>query len=238
MGTDYPVWAVIPASGIGQRMQSGGRPKQYLSFCGRTILEHTLDRVLECPLVNGAVLVLRENDPYWSDLDYQPAKPFHITIGGEHRQDSVMNGLSLLCDLFEDAYALVHDAVRPLVPREDLIKLIESLETAPHGALLGAPVADTLKRQNDQGLVEYTIERGGLWRAFTPQLFEAEVLFNALQEAKLSGQNFTDDSAAIEAAGYQPLLVEGSSENIKITLPADLPLAETIWKRQNNSVAV
>ena len=235
MAADYPVWAVIPASGIGQRMQVE-RPKQYLSFCGKTILEHTLDRVLECPLVNGAVLVLRENDPYWPDIDYQPAKPFHITIGGEHRQDSVMNGLSVLCDLFEGVHALVHDAVRPLVPRADLIKLIESLQTAQHGALLGSPVADTLKKQDKQGFIEATVDRKGLWRAFTPQLFEAEVLLNALRKAKQAGQNLTDDSAAIEAAGYQPLLVEGSTENIKITLPDDLQLAKTIWKKQNSSV--
>ena len=235
MEADYPVWAVIPASGSGQRMQSR-RPKQYLSFCGKTILEHTLDRLLECPLINGAVLVLREDDPYWPELNYQPAKPFHVTIGGEHRQDSVMNGLSVLCDLFAGAYALVHDAVRPLVPRADLIKLIESLKTAQHGALLGSPVADTLKRQNTRGFIEATVGRGGLWRAFTPQLFEAEVLLDALRKAKQSGQNLTDDSAAMEAAGYQPLLVEGSSENIKITLPGDLQLAETIWKKQNSLV--
>lgn len=231
METDYPVWAVIPASGIGLRMQSE-RPKQYLSFCGKTILEHTLDRLLQCPLIDGAVLVLRENDPYWSSLNYQPAKPFHITIGGEHRQDSVMNGLSILCDLFEGAYALVHDAVRPLVPQSDLIKLVESLQTAPHGALLGSPVADTLKKQNNEGNIEATVDRNGLWRAFTPQLFEAEVLLNALHKAKQSGQDLTDDSAAIEAAGHQPLLVEGSAENIKITLPDDLQLAEMIWKKQ------
>ena len=231
MQTDYPVWAIIPASGIGQRMQSA-RPKQYLSFCGKTILEHTLDRLLECPLVHGAVLVLRKNDPYWSNLNYRPSKPFHVTIGGEHRQDSVINGLSVLCDLFEGAYALVHDAVRPLVPEADLIKLIESLKTARQGALLGSPVADTLKKANKHGFIEVTVERDKLWRAFTPQLFDAEILLAALEKARQSGQNLTDDSAAIEAAGYQPLLIEGSSENIKITLPDDLQLAEIIWKKQ------
>lgn len=231
MQTDYPVWAVIPASGIGRRMLSE-RPKQYLSFCGKTILEHTLDRLLDCPLVHGAVLVLRENDPYWPTLNYRPAKPFHVTVGGEHRQDSVINGLSLLCDLFEGAYALVHDAVRPLVPQTDLVKLIESLRSSGHGALLGSPVADTLKRQNDQGFIEATVARDKLWRAYTPQLFDAEVLLDALQKARQSGQIMTDDSAAIEMAGYQPLLVAGSSENIKITLPEDLQLAEIIWKKQ------
>lgn len=235
MEADYPVWAVIPASGIGQRMQSA-LPKQYLSFCGKTILEHTLDRVLECPLVNGAVLVLREKDPYWQGLNYQPAKPFHIAVGGEHRQDSVINGLSMLCDLFAGAYALVHDAVRPLVPQADLIKLVESLQTTQYGALLGSPVADTLKKQNTRGVVDTTVERGGLWRAFTPQLFEAEILLDALMKAKQSGQNLTDESAAMEALGYQPLLVEGSSENIKITLPDDLELAEIIWQKQNSSL--
>ncbi|MCP4430969.1 MAG: 2-C-methyl-D-erythritol 4-phosphate cytidylyltransferase [Gammaproteobacteria bacterium] len=231
MDNNCPVWAVIPASGIGQRMQSD-RPKQYLSFCGKTVLEHTLDRLLACPLVHGAMLILREDDSYWPNINYQPAKPFHVAVGGEHRQDSVINGLSKLCDLFDGVYALVHDAVRPLVPQSDLIKLIESLEANKQGALLGSQVADTLKQQNNLGSVEKTINRDGLWRAFTPQLFEAEVLLDALQKARRSGQILTDDSSAIEAAGYQPLLVEGSTENIKITLPADLQLAEVIWKNQ------
>ena len=122
MESNYPVWAVIPASGIGQRMQAK-RPKQYLSFCGKTILEHTLNRLLSCHLVHGAILVIQENDHYWPTIDYHPAKPFHVTVGGEHRQDSVINGLSVLCDLFEGAYALVHDAVRPLVPQNALINL-------------------------------------------------------------------------------------------------------------------
>jgi len=228
-----PVWAIIPASGIGHRMQ-GDRPKQYLSFCGKTIIEHTLDRLLNCPHINGAIVVLRDKDPYWSEINYQPAKPLHIAEGGYERQDSVINGLTLLTDMFDGVLALVHDAVRPLVSDDDLNKLTEA-NWNESGAILASPVTDTLKRQNESGNSQETIDRRGLWRALTPQLFDAELLLQALERAREKDQIMTDDAAAMEALGYQPLLVEGSNENIKITRPDDLRLAALIWESQQGS---
>lgn len=230
MDNSKPVWAIIPASGIGRRMQSE-RPKQYLSFCGKTILEHTLDRLLSCPLIHGAIVIISDNDPYWSALKYQPGKPLHIAAGGIERQDSVINGLSLLTDMFDGVFALVHDAVRPLVLEQDLARLINSVSGA-EGAILASPVADTLKRQDEAGAIKQTIDRSGLWRALTPQLFDAELLLQALQQARDKNQIMTDDASAMEALGHHPLLVEGSSENIKITRPDDLRLAKLIWEKQ------
>ncbi len=230
MDNNKPVWAIIPASGIGRRMQSD-RPKQYLSFCGKTILEHTLDRLLSCSLVHGAIVIISDNDPYWPELRYQPTKPLHVAKGGVERQDSVINGLSMLTDMFDGVFALVHDAVRPLVLEQDLTRLINSI-SGGEGAILASPVADTLKRQNEAGAIYQTVDRSGLWRALTPQLFDAELLLQALQQARDKKQILTDDAAAMEALGHQPLLVEGSSENIKITRPDDLRLAELIWQKQ------
>ena len=233
MTNSKPVWAVIPASGVGRRMHSE-RPKQYLSFGGKTIIEHTLDRLLNCPHIHGAILVLQADDAYWPELNYQAVKPLYLATGGKRRQDSVINGLSVLNDRFKHAYALVHDAVRPLVSDQDLNHLIASLNHSECGAILATPLFDTIKRQNKASKIQKTIDRQGLWRALTPQLFKAEILQQALQQARINRQIMTDESVAMEALGYQPLLVEGSAENIKITRPDDLRLAQLIWQSRQN----
>ncbi|HUV21626.1 MAG TPA: 2-C-methyl-D-erythritol 4-phosphate cytidylyltransferase, partial [Gammaproteobacteria bacterium] len=120
MRSEIPVWAVIPAAGSGSRMHSS-TPKQYLSFQGKTVLEHCLDRLLAHPAIDGAVLVLREDDATWERLGYLPAKPLFTTSGGVERHDSVYSGLTTLqyrCG--NEALALVHDAARPLVSHRDL----------------------------------------------------------------------------------------------------------------------
>ena len=179
------IWAVIPASGIGQRMQSD-RPKQYLSFCNKTVIEHTLDRLLACDQVCGVILVLRADDEYWGKLQYTADKPLFIAHGGVERQDSVINGLNKLheVDDTETCLAMVHDAVRPLVKPQDLSSLIKAFDQNENGAILAAPIADTLKRADKFGCIAETVDRVGLWRAFTPQLFNSKLLLEALQEAK------------------------------------------------------
>lgn len=236
MTKDIRIWAVIPGSGIGQRMQSD-RPKQYLSFCNKTVIEHTLDRLLACDQVCGVILVLRADDEYWEKLQYTADKPLFIAHGGAERQDSVINGLIKLheVDDTETCLAMVHDAVRPLVKAQDLSSLIKAFDQNKNGAILAAPIADTLKRAGKFGCIAETVDRAGLWRAFTPQLFNSKLLLEALQEAKANNQQMTDDAAAMEAIGYQPQLVECSSDNIKITRPEDLLLAEQIWQRQQQS---
>lgn len=235
MVSDKRIWAVIPASGIGQRMKSD-RPKQYLSFCNKTVIEHTLDRLLSCDQVHGVILVLRADDQYWANMQYTTNKPFFIAHGGAERQDSVINGLIKLHEVDPQAcYAMVHDAARPLVKIEDLSSLINAVRQSKSGAILASPISDTLKRGDKTGCITETVDRTGLWRAFTPQLFESELLLKALQQAKTNNQQMTDDAAAMEAMGYAPQLVECSPDNIKITQPEDLLLAEQIWRQQQSN---
>jgi 2-C-methyl-D-erythritol 4-phosphate cytidylyltransferase len=127
---------------------------------------------------------------------------------------------------------MVHDAVRPLVSHADLQKLIEAALDHRAGALLALPITDTLKHQDEDLNIDRTVPRAGLWRAFTPQLFKAKLLYRALEQAIQNDREVTDDASAIEALGMRPRLVECSAENIKITYPQDLSLASQIWQRQ------
>ncbi|MCP4274970.1 MAG: 2-C-methyl-D-erythritol 4-phosphate cytidylyltransferase, partial [Gammaproteobacteria bacterium] len=117
----------------------------------------------------------------------------------------------------------------------DLSSLIKAFSQNSDGAILAAPVADTLKKADKSGYIVETIDRSGLWRAVTPQRFDSTLLLNALQHAQQNKLLMTDDAAAMEALGYRPSLVEGSVENIKITRPGDLALAERIWFSQQES---
>jgi 2-C-methyl-D-erythritol 4-phosphate cytidylyltransferase len=228
-----PVWAIIPASGTGSRMQ-GKKPKQYLQLGDKTIIEHTLDRLLSLEGIDGVILVLRSGDRDWEAIDYQSPKPLITTIGGELRQDSVFNGLVKLLDQeFDEPYAMVHDAVRPLVSHQDLRKLIEAAIDHNAGALLALPITDTLKQQDDDSYVERTVAREGLWRAFTPQMFKAKLLFRAIEYVRQNNLDITDDASAIEVLGMRPKLVSCDAENLKITNPSDLVLAAQILKRQH-----
>ncbi|MCP4488872.1 MAG: 2-C-methyl-D-erythritol 4-phosphate cytidylyltransferase [Gammaproteobacteria bacterium] len=235
MSNNPPVWAIVPASGVGQRMQSD-RPKQYLSFCGKTVIEHTIDRLVSYTHIHGIILVLDKEDKYWENINYVSDKLVLTVDGGDERQDSVINGLIKLHQLEQKtSQALVHDAVRPLVPLHDLSLLSKAFEQNSDGAILASPVADTLKRADELGYIKETIDRFRLWRALTPQLFDSKLLLNALEQARESKQLMTDDASAMEAMGYRPSLVEGSGDNIKITRPGDLALAERIWLSQQSS---
>lgn len=234
MSAEIPVWAVVPAAGSGSRMQQD-RPKQYLEFQGKTVLEHCLDRLLSHSAIAGAVLVLAPDDREWQDLGYHPAKPVFLAEGGAERLHSVYNGLAMLQYRFgNDVIALVHDAARPLVAHDDLTRVISASRRHEAGAILGVPVSDTLKLENASGEIAHTVPRDGLWCALTPQVFHLQVLLNALGRALDDGERITDDAQAVEQAGYNPALVAGGAENIKITRPGDLQLAEKIWLYQRN----
>ncbi len=234
MSADVPVWAVIPAAGSGSRMQQE-RPKQYLEFHGKTIIEHCLDRLLSHPEIDGAVIVLHADDRFWANLGYRPSNPIFIPDGGAERQNSVYSGLTTLqyrCG--NDAIALVHDAVRPLVSHQDLDRVIAAARAHTAGAILATPLNDTLKRQTDDMQIAETIPRQELWRALTPQVFHLQVLLNALKRVNDEGVAVTDDAQAVELAGYSAMLVAGDAGNIKITTPGDLALAESVWLSQHD----
>ena len=234
MGSNSTVWAVIPAAGIGSRMHND-TAKQYLRFQGKTIIEHCLDRLLSHPQIDGAIVVLREDDRLWDELGYNPSKPVFIANGGLERQHSVYSGLTTLqYRLGNEAIALVHDVVRPLVNHPDLSAVIDAARQHAAGAILASRVTDTLKLQADTMEIASTLSREHLWRALTPQVFHLQALLNALKKVIDQNLVITDDAQAIELMGHAPALVAGSADNFKITTREDLALAEMVWLNQRD----
>jgi len=212
----------------------GDRPKQYLPLAGRTVIEHTLSRLGGHPGVNGVVVALAPDDPYWTGVAPMLKVPLYTVDGGEERCHSVLNALRRLREVASpEDWVLVHDAARPCLRSDDIDRLIEQAGSHRIGGLLGVPVSDTVKRADSEGEVMETVDRTGLWRALTPQMFRIEVLYEALLAALERGLVVTDEASAIEAAGFRPLMVAGHADNIKITHPADLALAELFLKQQS-----
>jgi len=231
MAKQQKFWAVIPAAGVGKRMQAD-RPKQYLELQGKTVLEHTLSRFLTHPQISGVVVAVTDGDPYWQELAISHPK-LRMALGGEERCHSVLNSLEMLkAQASVEDWVLVHDAARPCLRLEDLEHLIEVLAAHPVGGLLGLPVADTMKRTAADDTVVETVPREHLWRALTPQMFRFAELHSALDMALKNGQLVTDEASAMELAGKAPKMVEGHGDNIKITRPQDLRLAELYLAEQ------
>jgi 2-C-methyl-D-erythritol 4-phosphate cytidylyltransferase len=234
-----PIWAVLPAAGVGKRM-AASIPKQYLTLQHKTVIEHSLRAVCDHPRVEGAIVALGSDDQHWDTLSITLAKPLFSCVGGEERCHSVFNALDYLLSGHARAedWVMVHDAARPCLRREDVAKLIEAVENAEAaGGILALPISDTVKRSNIEHRVEATVDRNGLWRALTPQMFRLGELRNALQLALTGGLLVTDESAAMELRGVKPLLVEGCADNLKITRPDDLILAEFHLQKRDTSCA-
>lgn len=220
-------WAVVPAAGSGKRMKSN-TPKQYLELAGCSVIEHTLSRLGQHDAISGVMVAISQGDEWWQDVNYDAAAPLYTTVGGDERHQSVLNALLALSEqnlASDNDWVLVHDAARPCVRDEDLTRLIKTVVDKGEGGLLAMRVADTVKRADEHGRVTETVDRTSLWRALTPQMFRLGELRDALQQAVKQGLHVTDDSSAMELAGYAPLLVEGHGDNIKITQPHDLSLA-------------
>ncbi|MDY0249672.1 MAG: 2-C-methyl-D-erythritol 4-phosphate cytidylyltransferase [Pseudomonas sp.] len=222
-------WLVIPAAGIGSRMQADC-PKQYLKVSGKTILELTLACFLKHPSLRGIVLALAEHDRWWPQSSLAKHPLIQSVVGGAERADSVLNALQALQShgAQADDWVLVHDAARPLLAREDLDRLLAGLANHPVGGLLAVPARDTLKQVDAEGSVLKTIDRSVIWHALTPQMFRLGLLQRALTDALQSGVVVTDESSAVEWAGFTPKVIEGCANNIKITRPEDLRLLNTL----------
>lgn len=225
------VWVVMPAAGIGKRMQSD-IPKQYLKIHKKTIIEHTIDCFTSHPDVAGIVLALASDDPYWKNLQTCQSTsvlPIYTVEGGSERSESVMQTLdylSMVEKLNPDTWVMVHDAARPCLTRKDIDSLIENTKMLADGAILATPVRDTMKRSVEgESTIDHTESRDNLWHALTPQMFRLGPLREALLKCKEMGFVVTDDASAMETMGYSVTLVEGDSSNIKITHPADIQFA-------------
>lgn len=229
-------WAIVPAAGIGRRMGSDV-PKQYLPLLGQSVIEHTLQRLSQVTPISEIVVVLAKDDPYWPELRLEGIATSVVTVvGGDERCDSVLNGLQALHNKAEEHdWVLVHDAARPCVRPEDIQQLIrhcEATDFASQGAILAMPVRDTMKQSDEQACIAHSLQREHIWHALTPQMFPVTTLRKALTAALASGVTVTDEAMAMEAAGYRACLVQGHSDNIKITNPEDLALAEFYLQQQ------
>lgn len=218
--------AIIPASGIGSRMQAD-RPKQYLTLGDKTVLEHTLAIFLAHPAIEKIVVAVSKDDPYYPNLSVLQSPKIQLVFGGETRADSVFNALQVV---EEKAWVLVHDAARPLLKRSDLDKLLQI--TDPDGAILATAAIDTMKRV-ENARIQHTEDRSTLWHALTPQFFPAQTLKQALQQAFSQKQLVTDEASAMELAGFAPKIVAGRADNLKITRPEDLALARFYLNLEN-----
>jgi len=228
--SDFPLAVIIPAAGVGKRMRSNC-PKQYLKINGKTILEHTVERILSHPSIDLAVIALSADDEYYKTTALPQNPKVATVIGGEERVDSVLAGLKSI-DTSKYSWALVHDAARPCVSIEDLSNLITECFQKDCGGILASPVRDTMKRAKRDLFIAKTECRDNLWHALTPQMYPVGQLIQSIEKAIEEGLEITDESSAIELANFPSLLVEGSNHNLKVTHPSDLMLAELILGAQ------
>ncbi len=231
------VWAIVPAAGRGARFAAStetSAPKQYAPLLGTTVLEWSLRALLAEPRVHAVMVALAADDTRWPGMAARLASPkLRTTVGGANRQDSVANGLdALAAHAAADDWILVHDAARPCLNAADLGALLDAVAANRDGAVLAVPIVDTVKRELGDHVA--TVDRQGLWRALTPQVFAFAQLRHALKEAKLAGVEVTDEAQAVERMGLRPALVQGSPFNVKITRAEDLATAANILKMTEN----
>ncbi|HZH34230.1 MAG TPA: 2-C-methyl-D-erythritol 4-phosphate cytidylyltransferase [Pyrinomonadaceae bacterium] len=217
--------AIIVAAGQGKRFGSE-KPKQFLELAGKPVVIHTLERFENCAAIDEIVLVLPSSETaifFELAAKYDLRKLKSIVAGGETRAESVWRGLQAISYANTEIIA-VHDGARPLVTGEEITRTIEKAgETG--AAILVSPVTDTIKEINGD-LILKTVERSNLRRALTPQCFRAEILRRVFENAANFTVAATDESFLVEKAGVSVSIVEGSSRNIKITVPEDLKIAE------------
>ncbi|WP_042011775.1 2-C-methyl-D-erythritol 4-phosphate cytidylyltransferase [Aeromonas fluvialis] len=218
--------AIVPAAGIGSRM-GADCPKQYLQLAGKTILEHTLARLLSHPAIAQVVVALAPHDCWFEALPVATDPRIVRVEGGAERAFSVLNGLHVALG----EWSLVHDAARPCLTHGDLDTLIAAAMDCG-GAILGSRVRDTMKRSDGEGNIIATVEREQLWHALTPQMFPTRTLQRALEEGLALGATITDEASAMERAGFTVRMVEGRADNIKVTRPEDLSLAGLFLSQQ------
>ncbi|HEX4870621.1 MAG TPA: 2-C-methyl-D-erythritol 4-phosphate cytidylyltransferase [Moraxellaceae bacterium] len=230
-----PVWGVVPAAGKGLRA-GGALPKQYLPLAGATVIQHTLDRLSRLPLA-AIVVAVAPGDERAAALAYREPGRLRFVTGGAERADSVLAGLLAIAEsAAEDDWVLVHDVARPCVRIADIENLLRQVAAHPAGGLLGNRVRDTMKRARGDEVAE-TVPRDQLWHALTPQVFRYGVLRAALEAARREGVTVTDEAQAVERRGGHPLLVEGARDNLKITWPEDLQIAEAFLRLQEETGA-
>jgi len=218
----------LPAAGTASRF-GAARLKQYAPIAGKPMLRHSIESLLALSEVEVLFVLLAPLDTDFRKLDWSEfgERLAPLYCGGASRRDSVLNGLIAAASVVDpNDWVLVHDAARPCVGKAELRRLIDEAGKDEVGGILAVPVADTLKRADDERRVVATESRERLWQAQTPQMFRHGMLMRALRGA----EHVTDEAGAVELLGYKPKLIEGSTKNLKVTFPADLEIAESILK--------
>ena len=234
--SDNNCFLIIPASGNGSRMKTN-MPKQYLQLDnGLTILDQSLKTLLKIDSILGCVIAISENDKHFQNSIYHKhGKILAITKGGKERFHSVLNALHALSEFAgNNDWVLVHDAVRPCIKANDVESLIDALKDGGDGGILASAVVDTLKLAQD-GEVQSTVDREGLFLAQTPQMFKYGVLVKALEDIVSNNTHITDEAQAVTNIGGKVKIVEGSKDNIKITVASDLLLANHFINNNNEN---
>lgn len=220
---------VIVSAGRGSRMKADIN-KQFLKIRGKEVIAHTIDKFYNNKNIGEIIIVVREDEKEFfkaNIIDKYGYKNIKIAFGGQERQDSVYNGLKVLdknCEI-----VLIHDGARPFVTDEIIEKSIKCAQKY-NCAIVGVPVKDTIKIVNENNDVCDTPNRNTLWSIQTPQVFDYSLIMNAHEKAKADEYYGTDDSMLMEYLGYNVKVVEGSYNNIKITTPEDLKIAEEILR--------
>ncbi|MBJ8417558.1 2-C-methyl-D-erythritol 4-phosphate cytidylyltransferase [Acinetobacter courvalinii] len=231
MKTQTKLWAVVPAAGSGSRF-SKTELKQYQYIQNHTVLEHTVNRLHTLDLA-GCVLAIGEQDHFAATLAFLHKDKLHFCEGGAERVHSVLNALMYLSKIAdENDWVLVHDAARPCVTTDCLTRLVESAQHSNQSSILAIPVRDTLKQVAQQNLIDKTVSRELLWQAQTPQMARLGVLKNAIEQALADHIVITDEASALEYTQQPVQVVQGRSDNIKITYADDLELARLILQSQ------
>ncbi|HAE91097.1 2-C-methyl-D-erythritol 4-phosphate cytidylyltransferase [Tissierella praeacuta] len=230
MYENYYVSVIIAAAGMSNRMGSKIN-KQFIAVGGKPILAHTIEKFERCRYIDEIILVAKEEEIEYCRKEivkkYKFNKVANIIRGGKERQDSIYNGILALSEKTD--IVLTHDGARPFVKIENIEDGIKG--TIAHGAcVIGVPVTDTIKVVGENKTIDNTPQRALLWAAQTPQCFFKHILIKGYEKAIDNGFVGTDDSSIVERIGYDVKMIMGSYENIKITTPEDIILAESLFK--------
>tara|TARA_R110002110_G_scaffold33533_1_gene114865 strand:+ start:191935 stop:192639 length:705 start_codon:yes stop_codon:yes gene_type:complete len=230
------IFVLIPAAGVGARF-GAGKPKQYLKVAEKTILEHVVECFAFSDFISGIHIGVSDSDPYYAQCELPNS--IKRIVGGDSRQTTVINLLqSLQTTAKPDDWVLVHDAARPTLSHKDLMNLVNSLKSHAVGGILAKRVSSTIKFSEDRHSIAHTIDREDLWEALTPQMFRYALLSDSMHKCKIQKITVTDESQAVELAGYRPKIIEAQDPLIKLTRVCDLSIIEAIIKQKKEETCV
>lgn len=230
--TSTKIWAIVPAAGSGSRFSKTAL-KQYQMIESNTVLEHTVNAILSLSRIEGCVLAVSPNDTHIQSQKFKKQDKVHFCFGGQERVHSVLNALYYLRKFsVETDYVLVHDAARPCISSDSLKALTEYVSKHKVSAILATPVRDTLKRACNLEITQ-TVDRTDLWQAQTPQMAQIGHLIDALEYALANNLIVTDEASALELSQMPVHIVQGRSDNIKITYSEDLEFAQLVLKSRS-----